>query len=276
MRRHELSDAEWEFVRPLLPESLRGRKRLDDRRVLNGIVWKFRTGTAWRDVPERYGPWATLHTRFRRWAADGTFDRMLRAAQARADAAGDIEWLVSVDSTIVRAHQHAAGARKGGLRDPALGRSRGGLTSKIHLACDGRGRPLGFVVTGGSTNDCTRFTAVMEAIRVPRLGPGRPRIRPDHVLGDKGYSSRAIRTWLRRHGIPHTIPERADQVRNRARRGSHGGRPPAFDREAYKHRNVVERCFNRLKQWRGIATRYDKTAQAYQAAVTLASLLMWA
>lgn len=82
--------------------------------VLNGIVWKFRSGVAWRDVPERYGPWATLHTRFRRWAADGTFDRMLRAAQATVDAAGDIEWLVSVDSTIVRAHQHAAGARKRG------------------------------------------------------------------------------------------------------------------------------------------------------------------
>ncbi|WTA94877.1 IS5 family transposase (plasmid) [Streptomyces cyaneofuscatus] len=274
MRRHELSDAEWEFVRPLLPESSRGRKRLDDRRVLNGIVWKFRTGTAWRDVPERYGPWATLHTRFRRWAVDGTFDRMLRDAQAKADAAGDIEWLVSVDSTVVRAHQHAAGARKGG-RDPALGRSRGGLTSKIHLACDGRGRPLGFVVTGGNTNDCTRFTAVMEAIRVPRIGPGRPRVRPDHVLGDKGYSSKAIRAWLRRRGIAHTIPERADQVRNRARRASRGGRPPAFDREAYKHRNVVERCFNRLKQWRGIATRYDKTAQSYEAAVTLASLRMW-
>ncbi|GAA3398833.1 hypothetical protein GCM10017752_64240 [Streptomyces roseoviridis] len=98
----------------MLPESLRGRKRLDDRRILNGIVWKFRTGVAWRDVPERYGPWATLHTRFRRWAMDGTFDRMLRAAQAKADAAGDVEWLVSVDSTVVRAHQHAAGARKGG------------------------------------------------------------------------------------------------------------------------------------------------------------------
>ena len=114
IRRHELSDAGREFVWPLLPKSLRGRKRLDDRRVLNGIVWKFRTGTAWRDVPDRYGPWATLHTRFRRWAADGTFDRMLRAAQAKADTAGDIEWLASVDSTVVRAHQHAAGTRKGG------------------------------------------------------------------------------------------------------------------------------------------------------------------
>lgn len=114
IRRHELTDAEWEFVRPLLPESLRGRKRLDDRRVLNGIVRKFRTGTAWQDVPDRYGSWASLHTRFRRWAAGGTFERMLQAAQARADAAGAIDWLVSVDSTIVRAHQHAAGARKGG------------------------------------------------------------------------------------------------------------------------------------------------------------------
>jgi transposase len=92
---------------------------LDDRTVLNGIVWKFRTGTAWRDVPERYGPWATLHTRFRRWALDGTFERMLRAAQAQADAAGDIDWLVSVDSTVVRARQHAAGARKGGSAVPA-------------------------------------------------------------------------------------------------------------------------------------------------------------
>lgn len=123
IRRHELSDAEWEFVRPLLPVPLRGRRRLDDRRVLNGIVWKFRTGTAWRDVPERYGPWQTLHTRFRRWALDGTFERMLRAAQAKADAAGDIDWLVSVDSTVVRAHQHAAGARKGGSAHPCVPRN---------------------------------------------------------------------------------------------------------------------------------------------------------
>src|ERR1051325_10557571 len=91
IRRHELSDAEWEFVRPQLPESLRGRKRSDDRTILNGIVRKFRTGVAWRDVPERYGPWATLHTRFRRRAKDGTFERTLQAAQARADAAGDID-----------------------------------------------------------------------------------------------------------------------------------------------------------------------------------------
>lgn len=82
--------------------------------ALNGTVWKFGTGVAWRGVPERYGPWTTLHTRLRRWAKDGTFERMLQAAQAQADAAADIDWLVSADSTIVRAHHHAAGARKGG------------------------------------------------------------------------------------------------------------------------------------------------------------------
>jgi len=114
IRRHELSDVEWVLLEPLLPRSVMGRPRLDDRRVLNGIVWKFRTGVAWRDVPERYGSWRSLHTRFRRWAKDGTFTAMLQTVQARADAGGSIDWLVSVDSTIVRAHQHAAGARKGG------------------------------------------------------------------------------------------------------------------------------------------------------------------
>lgn len=114
IRRHELTEADREFARPLLLVPLLGRKRLDDRTVLNGIVWRFRTGVAWRDVPERYGSWDTLHTRFRGWDQGGTFEWMLNAAQAQADAAGGIGWLVSVDSTIARAHHHAAGIRKGG------------------------------------------------------------------------------------------------------------------------------------------------------------------
>ncbi|MFD8078251.1 transposase [Streptomyces sp. NPDC059718] len=98
-------------------------------------------------------------------------------------------------------------APKIGLRSPGLGRSRGGLTSKIHLTYDGLDRPLGFTISGGNTNDCTQFTALMQAIRVPRIGPGRPRILPSHVIGDKGYGSRAIRTWLREQGIAHTSSE---------------------------------------------------------------------
>lgn len=115
----------------------------------------------------------------------------------------------------------------------------------------------------------------MAAIRVARVGPGRPRIRPDHVIADKGYSSRVVREHLRRRGISHTIPERADQIANRRHRGTSGGRPPVFDRDVYRRRNVVERCFNHLKHSRGLATRYDKTRTSYQATVTIAALLQW-
>lgn len=161
---------------------------------------------------------------------------MLRVAQAKADAAGGIEWLVSVDSAVVRAHQQAAGARKRGP-DARLGRSLGGLTSKVHLACDALGRPLAFTLTGGNTNDCTQFTTVMEASRVPRIGPGRPRVRPAHVLGDKGYSSKDIRTWLRQRGIKAAIPERIDQINGHIRRGESRCR---LDRVDYWRRNIVE------------------------------------
>ncbi|MEE4547042.1 transposase, partial [Streptomyces sp. V4-01] len=105
---------------------------------------------------------------------------------------------------------------------------------------------------------------------------GRPRSTPDQVIADKAYSSRGFRAYLRQRGIECTIPEKNDQQRHRHNRGSRGGRPPAFDRQIYRQRNVVERCFNRLKGFRGIATRYDKTAASYEAAVSLASLLLWA
>ncbi|MEV7797441.1 IS5 family transposase [Streptomyces sp. NPDC087512] len=282
MRRHELTDPEWELLAPLIPRAATGRPRVADRQVINGMVYKIRTGISWRDLPERYGPWKTVYTRFRRYALAGVFTQALQQIQAHADAAGDIDWLVQIDSTIVRAHQHAAATgRKGGGTgdepdDHALGRSRGGLTTKIHLACDGKGRPLAFLVTPGQRHDSVCARPLLERIRVPRTGPGRPRCRPDQVIADKAYSSRGFRAYLRKRGIAHTIPEKTDQRRHRLRRGCHGGRPPAFDRETYRQRNVIERCFNRLKGFRGIATRYDKTATSYEAAVTLASLLLWA
>lgn len=115
----------------------------------------------------------------------------------------------------------------------------------------------------------------MARIRVPRTGLGRPRTRPNAVLADRAYSSRAIRAHLRRRGIRAVIPQPSDQIGNRLRRGRQGGRPPGFDREAYKQRNTVERCINRLKQWRGLAARCDKLAIAYQAALHLAGILIW-
>ncbi|KIQ64619.1 transposase [Kitasatospora griseola] len=110
--RSDLTDAQWERLEPLLPVSNGrcGRWR-DHRQVVNGVLYRIRTGVQWRDLPERYGPWKTVHERHRRWSADGTWEMLLRRVQAGADAAGEIDWDVSVDSTIVRAHHHAAGAR---------------------------------------------------------------------------------------------------------------------------------------------------------------------
>lgn len=159
--------------------------------------------------------------------------------------------------------------------DHGIGRSRGGPTTKIHLACDADRRPLAVWLTPGNVNDVTELPRVLDRVRVPRLGAGRPRTRPDRVVADKGYSSKANRALLRRRGIAHTIPERDDQLANRRRRGSAGGRPCGFDRDVYRARNAIERTFNKLKQWRGIATRYDKTATNYRGAIHLCSLLIW-
>ena len=110
MRRHELSDEEWAIIAPLLPNKSRGVERVDDRRVINGILWRFRTGCSWRDIPERYGPRTTLYNRFSRWRRAGVWDRLLEAVSRRYD--GDI---VMIDSSCVRVHQHGANAKKGAL-----------------------------------------------------------------------------------------------------------------------------------------------------------------
>lgn len=159
--------------------------------------------------------------------------------------------------------------------DHAIGRSRGGLTTKTHALVDGRGLPLVIALTPGQANDSPALPLLLAELRVPRQGPGRPRTRPDALRGDKAYSARGHRAQLRARGITAVIPEPSDQIRNRMKRGSAGGRPVALDTEDYKNRNVVERAFNQLKNWRGIATRYDKHALIYRGGVVLASILLW-
>ncbi len=156
-----------------------------------------------------------------------------------------------------------------------MGRSRGGLTSKLHTLVDGRGRPLVLVVTAGQANDSPMLPALLQGLRVPRVGAGRPRTTPDALLADKAYSARAHREMLTARGITVVIPQPSDQVRHRLARGSAGGRPPNFDVDRYRGRNVVERSYSLMKQWRGLATRYDKHATIYRAAAVLHAVITW-
>jgi transposase len=131
-------------------------------------------------------------------------------------------------------------------------------------------------LTPGQHADTSQLVGLVDAVRVARPGGrGRPRTRVAHLTGDKAYSSRANRAALRARRIRHTIPERDDQKANRARRGARGGRPPAFDRERYRQRNQVERLMNRRKQFRAVATRFDKLAVRYQATIAVADIFIW-
>lgn len=207
--------------------------------MIDAIAFKCRTGTPWTDLPEWFGSWKGAHNRLRMWAADRTWEKVFTALLAQADAEGDLDWVVAVDSTIVHARQHVAGARQKGPRLASRTTTHSdGLTTKIHLAAGGRCRPLAFVLTPGQASDAPAFDQVMSRSRVPRR-IGRPRTAPDVVLADKAYSFRAIRWHLRRRGIRAFIPQPADQTANRKRRGRIGGRPSAFDREAYKQRNTT-------------------------------------
>ena len=268
-----MTDAQWQSLAPLLPpeKPRTGRPNEDHRRILNGILWVHRTGAPWRDLPRRYGPVGTVSSRFYRWRGGGIWQRVLAGLQAAVDARGDIDWdLHFVDATIVRAHQHAAGARRQpgliGEQDKAeaLGRSQGGFSTKLHLRAEGGGKPITVVLTGGERNEQIALEDLLDHGAVRRHGRGRPRLRPRKVAGDKGYSSPTTRRRLRQRGIHPVIPTRSNQRRQ-----------ADFDRNAYRQRNRVERLINRLKQARRVATRYEKRAVNYLAMVHIGCILLW-
>ena len=149
------------------------------------------------------------------------------------------------------------------------------MTSKIHLAVDKRGLPMSIVITPGQAGDNPQLLPLLDQVSVGRDGPGRPRQRPDRVIADKAYSHPSTRQALRQRRIGFICPERVDQVDRRLAKGGAGGRPPDFDTDLYRNRNVVERCFARLKQFRDLATRYAKRLAYWRSELVIATIVLW-
>lgn len=272
MERYDLTDAHFALIEPELPtnDGKIGHPWNPHRAIINGIFWRLHAGAAWPDIPERYGNWKTIYDRSTWWRRNGTWDRILKALQAKLDAQGQIDWEQwSLDGTIVRAHRAAAGAEKSGpdgAAEPsnhALGRSVGGFSTKIHLLSDGNGVPLDACRTPGQTHESTQVETVLKQVRIPRAS-GRIRRRPRRLAADRAYDAQRIRHWLRLRGIKPIIPPKRRTGKRKR------GRPVTYDRVQYRRRSTIEPCVGWLKECRAVATRYEKLALNYLGLVKLA------
>ena len=247
-----ISDAAWQSIHPFLktlPNVYVGRSE-DCRRFLSALLWMTKEGASWRALPKVYGYWNSIYRRFGRWCDAGVFEKL----HQHFHDAGELS-AVWVDSTIVRAHSAAAGARKKnqGRRHEALGRSHGGFTTKLHAAVSDTFLPLHFLLTPGASHDVKQASALIAGYSF------------DAVIADTAYDSDAFRAGITTQGGVAVIRPRRNRVEDRP-----------YDAELYKRRNVIERFFHRLKQYRRVATRYDKYARRYLGFVYLAAILITA
>ena len=243
-----LGETEWSRIEPLLPRGRKGAHRVDDRRVISGIVHMLRSGARWRDCPPGYGPYTTIYNRFNRWRKQGSWLGMFEALTGTTGTIGT----AAIDSSHVKAHRSAAGG-KGGLSSKRIGRSRGGRTTTLHALSDGAGRPRVLLLAPGNVHDVIMAPELLDA-----AGPIA------RLTADKAYDTNKLRRLLAEQGTEAVIPSIAR-------------RKPLIphDRVAYRQRNLIERMFGRLKDFRRIATRYDKLARNFLAGVVLAALIIW-
>ena len=251
LRRYELTDCEWEKIKDLLPPEhtrKRGRPSKNNRIMLNGMIWIARSGAPWRDLPERYGPWESVYSRFRKWIDDGILDNIFRILSLDAELED-----LSIDASIVKAHQHSAGAKKGGAPN-AIGHSRGGTSTKIHAVVDSYGYPLYFMISEGQHSEMKFSIPVLQHVS----------LQGNTVLADKGYNDQSLMEYIQKQGGTFIIPPKSNSKVKRE-----------CDWWHYKERHVVENFFLKLKSYRRIATRYDKLACTYLGFLCLASIIIW-
>ena len=253
MIRGLMTDEEWAIFAPFLitASSRGGRPPLNYRHRLDGILWICRTGAPWRDLPAAFGKWNSVWKQFRRWCESGVWDLLL---QALADGGGTLDMLQMIDGTIVRAHRCAAGERTE-EQNQALGRSRGGFSTKIHVRCNAAGLPIGVVLSEGEAHDVTAYDGLMQ----------QRDSDPGAMLADKGYDSDTTHHDLRDSGATPEIPSRS----NRKVQYS-------ISKPLYALRSRIECFIGHLKEQRRIATRYDKLATSFVGFVLLGCIRIWA
>ena len=216
---------------------------------IEAILWILRTGAPWRDLPAWFGPWQSAYGRFRAWSANGLW----KAIWAGLSASNRDDEYLMIDSTAMRVHAHGANPA-GGQTAQAMGRSRSSLSTKIHMACDALGYPLGFILTAANVSDFDQAKPLLNAHLRPR----------SLAIMDKGYDSDAIRAYVNQLGGTAVIalhPSRAQ--------------PPAFEQHIYRERHRIENLFARLKHYRRIATRYEKLHSTFASILSLACILIW-
>ena len=269
MLRHRLTDPQWELVEDLFsPPARTGRPRRDRREILDGILWILRTGAPWRDLPRELGPWATAWDLFDTWSNDGTLDAILSRLRAAGIDAGLIDRdLWCIDGTVVRAARCAAGGGKGDdpeePPDHALGRSRGGFSTKIHVLCDSHGHPLHFHLTAGQAHETTALVPLLDGAEEQVVdGDGEPIAWPVALAGDKGFRADWIDEYLLELGIRPVIPSKENEDR--------AARAVEFDRDAYRKRSIVECLIGWLKESRRIFSRFEKTAKNFGGMIKMA------
>ena len=245
-----LRDDQWEQIEQFVPGGRKGKRgpRSDGRRFFNALLWVARSGARWRDLPERFGPYQTAKRRYYRWIEMGVFDRLFEAVASQPD----LEWLM-IDATVIRAQSQAAGARrKRGTSSPGSRPLAGGFGTKLHAVVDALGLPVRFAIGPGQQNDMAAACGLVQG-----LSAGQ-------VIADRAYDAHQLHDVILDQGGKPVIPPR------RHRRYQH-----AYDKIAYRNRWGIEGFFAKLKQWRRIATRYDKLAATFLGFVKLASIMLW-
>lgn len=246
MPRYMLTDELWSKLREILLQfSLYDKAGL--RKTVEGILFRMRTGIPWRDLPEHFGKWNSIYKTFNHWSKKGIWKKLFNVPTTDSD----MEW-VFIDGSYVKAHQHSAGAASS--HDENIGKSRAGNTSKVHLAINAYGLPQVFTITGGQINDCTEAPALIRKIEGAQM-----------LIADKGYDSQTVRAEAEALNMSVIIPRRKN-----SKQGNNG-----LDWHLYKLRHLVENAFARLKQYRAVATRYDKLARNYESIVSLACAFLW-